>query len=248
MFNTLPLVRNDQSYSSHPLLLLEYDDGSQACIWVCVSTHSQRLINRVFNSRAIKLLHCTFLHFLFSDSTQFMTVLLEHDLHELCFESWSMHGVPTFGKHFLKMVKELDKSDKRKLYVLSIILKMCYRKYPNQVGCNSLDPSDAPDDSVGWLCLSRSEYSRGTGGGPSWSSAHASGQYAAGRGGGWPRERWWISRCGSSCNGIGKPYWQLHWTLRLPGQTLTDQTNLPYRTGEIRTGLNPTDHTPDTNS
>lgn len=73
--------------------------------------------------------------------------------------------------------------------------------------------------------------------------AHATGQHAASRRGG---GAWEGRRLGSGGGGSGS-FWgcrfrQLSGAFRLQSQTLTDQTNLPHRAGEVWAGnLTPTD-------
>lgn len=86
------------------------------------------------------------------------------------------------------------------------------------------------------VCRCRSQHPWCPGGGPPRPSAHAFRQHAAGRGRGGTRERGRICRRRSCSRGLGRGGRQLHRTFRLQSQTHPDQTDLPHRAGEIRTG------------
>lgn len=82
------------------------------------------------------------------------------------------------------------------------------------------------------------EYPGSPGRGANRPAADATGQHAAGRGGGGAREGRGLSGGG----GCGGRFWrrrfrQLSGAFRLQSQTLTDQTNLPHGAGEIRAGI-----------
>lgn len=69
------------------------------------------------------------------------------------------------------------------------------------------------------------------------SSADATGQHAASRGGGRTRERRrFCSSGGSGGSFRGRRFRQLSGAFRLQSQTVTDQTNLPHGAGEIWAG------------
>ncbi len=86
------------------------------------------------------------------------------------------------------------------------------------------------------VCCCRSQHPWCSGGGPPRSPAHAFRQHAAGRGRGGTGERWRICCRRRSGRGLWRRGRQLHRTFRLQSKTHSDQTDLPYRAGEIRTG------------
>lgn len=85
-------------------------------------------------------------------------------------------------------------------------------------------------------CFCRPQHSRCPRGGSARSPAHAFRQHAAGGGRGRAGERWRLCSCGSCSRGFRRGRRQLHRTFRLQSQTDPDQTDLPHRAGEIRTG------------